>query len=316
MPAARLRSALASISLTRALIGLGLVLVGINVGSAIWDIRANRDLTERRAQRDFSNLTSLLAEQTAASLEAVDLILRNAQRAGPAHAVAAAMPRLRDELVRVPQLAEILVFDAMGEIVARTSELPTIDPDLARKALFTAHRDGGTDGLFISEPYLGGPVGTSWRFVTSRRLSGPAGGFGGVLAAVLEIETFDRLYRTIDLGEGGFLTLLAMDGRILTRIPDPPDVRGRKVEHNEIFEAVSRGGRYEGWATSPISGQRVLLAASAVRGLPLFVASGSAERAVFAPWHEQTRLIGLRTLLASGAMMALIALAAWGLARR
>jgi PAS domain S-box-containing protein len=316
MPAARLRSALARVSLTRALIGLGIVLVGINVGSAIWDIRANRDLTERRAQRDFSNLTSLLAEQTAASLEAVDLILRNAQRAGPAHAVAAAMPRLRDELVRVPQLAEVLVFDAMGEIVARTSELPTIDPDLARKALFTAHRDGGTDGLFLSEPYLGGPVATSWRFVISRRLSGPAGGFGGVLAAVLEIETFDRLYRTIDLGEGGFLTLLAMDGRILTRIPDPPDVRGRKVEHPEVFGAMSRDGRFEGWARSPVSGQRVLLAASAVRGLPLFVASGSTEPAVFAPWHEQTRLIGLRTLLTSAAMMALIALAAWGLARR
>jgi PAS domain S-box-containing protein len=316
MPAASLRAALAGVSLTRALVGLGVLLVAINVASAIWDVRASRDLTERRAQRDFSNLTSLLAEQTAASLESVDLILRNAQRAGGAHGVAAAVPRLRDELVRVPQLAEILVFDAQGEIVARTSELPTIDPDLAGKALFTAHRDGGTDGLFLSEPFLGGPVGTSWRFVLSRRLSGPAEGFGGVLAAVLEIETFDRLYRTIDLGTGGFLTLLSMDGRVVTRIPDPPDVRGRRLQHDEVFGAVSRGGRFEGWTESPISGHRVLLSASAVRGFPMFVASGSTEHAVFAPWREQTRLIGLRTLLTSAAMLALIALAAWGLARR
>jgi PAS domain S-box-containing protein len=316
MAAARLRSTLASISLTRALIGLGMVLVAINVGSAIWDIRAQRNLTEQRAQRDFSNLTSLLAEQTAASLEAVDLILRNTQRAGAAHAVSAAMPRLRDELVRVPQLAEILVFDPLGEIVARTSELPTIDPDLAGKALFTAHRDRGIDGLVLSEPYLGGPVATSWRFVISRRLSGPAGGFGGVLAAVLEIESFDRLYRTIDLGGGGFLTLLSMDGRVITRIPDPPDVRGRKLRQDEVFAAVSRGGRFEGWADSPISGQRVLLSASAVRGFPMFVASGSSQDAVFAPWREQTRVIGVRTLLTSLAMLALIALAAWGLARR
>jgi PAS domain S-box-containing protein len=316
MPAPGLRSALARVSLTRALIGLGVLLVGINVASAIWDVRTNRELTERRAQRDFSNLTSLLAEQTAASLEAVDLILRNAQRGGGAHGVAVSVPRLRDELVRVPQLAEILVFDAQGEIVARTGELPTIDPDLAGKALFTAHREGGSDRLFLSEAFLGGPVGTSWRFVLSRRLSGPAGGFGGVLAAVLEIETFDRLYRTIDLGAGGFLTLLSMDGRVVTRIPDPPDVRGRKLRHDEIFDAVSRGGRFEGWTDSPISGQRVLLSASAVRGFPMFVASGSSEHAVFAPWREQTRLIALRTLLTSAAMLALIALAAWGLARR
>jgi PAS domain S-box-containing protein len=316
MPAARLRSGLASISLTRALIGLGMLLVAINVASAIWDVRSNRQLTERRTQRDFSNLTSLLAEQTAATLEAVDLILRNAQRAGPADAVAGAMSRLRDELVRVPQLAEILVFDAQGEIVARTSDLPTIDPDLAGKALFTAHREGRADGLHLSEPYLGGPVATSWRFVVSRRLSGPAGSFGGVLAAVLEIETFDRLYRTIDLGAGGFLTLLGMDGRVITRIPDPPDVRGRKLQQDEVFAGVSRGGRFEGWAESPISGQRVLLSASAVRGFPMFVASGSSEAAVFAPWREQTRVIGLRTLLTSAAMLALIGLAAWGLARR
>jgi PAS domain S-box-containing protein len=316
MPAASVRSALARVSLTRALIGLGMLLVAINVASAIWDVRSNRSFTERRAQRDFSNLTSLLTEQTAASLEAADLILRNAQRAGGAQSVAGAAPRLRDELVRVPQLAEILVFDAQGEIVARTSELPTIDPDLAGRALFTAHRDGGTDGLFLGEPFLGGPVGTSWRFTLSRRLSEPGGAFGGVLAAVLEIETFDRLYRTIDLGEGGFLTLLSMDGRIITRIPDPPDVRGRRLRHDEIFGAVSRGGRFEGWTTSPVSGDRVLLSASAVRGFPVFVASGSSERAVFAPWREQTRLIGLRTLLTSAAMLALIALAAWGLARR
>src|SRR5688572_32500348 len=106
MPRASVRSALAGVSLTRLLIGLAILLVGINVASAIWDVRTNRELTERRAQRDFSNLTSLLAEQTAASLEAVDLILRNAQRSGAAHSVAGAIPRLRDELVRVPQLAE------------------------------------------------------------------------------------------------------------------------------------------------------------------------------------------------------------------
>ena len=66
MSAGRLRAALSGISLTRALVGLGVVIVAINVCSAIWDIRADRIHTEQRAQRDFSNLTRLLAEQTAA----------------------------------------------------------------------------------------------------------------------------------------------------------------------------------------------------------------------------------------------------------
>src|SRR5207245_6768811 len=43
---------------------------------------------------------------------------------------------------------------------------------------------------------------------------------------------------------------------------------------------------------------------------------GATEAAVFAPWHSEASRIFLRTVLTSAAMLALIALAAWGLARR
>ena len=70
MPTASLRSALSRIPLGRALISLGLLLVAINIGSAIWDVRKAYERNERRVQRDFSNMTRLIAEQTATSLEA------------------------------------------------------------------------------------------------------------------------------------------------------------------------------------------------------------------------------------------------------
>jgi hypothetical protein len=60
----------------------------------------------------------------------------------------------------------------------------------------------------------------------------------------------------------------------------------------------------------------VLLAAHSVRGFPLLVASGSNEAAVIAPWRDEAWLVFDRTLLTSAAMLALIGLAAWGLARR
>ena len=68
---APLRSKLSRIPLGRALIALGVVLVAINIASAIWDVRKSQERTERRAERYYSNMTRLLAEQTAASLEAV-----------------------------------------------------------------------------------------------------------------------------------------------------------------------------------------------------------------------------------------------------
>ena len=54
MPAGRLRTVLSGISLTRALVGLGVLLVTINVSSAIWDIRSDRQRVlqrERAGQR-------------------------------------------------------------------------------------------------------------------------------------------------------------------------------------------------------------------------------------------------------------------------
>jgi hypothetical protein len=145
MPTARIRSALSRIPLGRALIALGLVLVGINVGSAIWDIRSAYDRTERRALRYYANMTRLLAEQTAASMEAVDLILRDAVRTGRAGEVADVQTRVGEELLRVPQIGAMMVLDAQGEVLARSSQTPAFDPDLAERPFFAAHRDGAPD---------------------------------------------------------------------------------------------------------------------------------------------------------------------------
>ena len=316
MAARRLRAALDRISLTHALVTLGALLVAVNVASAIWDIRGDRIRVQQRTQRDFSNLTRLLAEQTAASLEAVDVVLRDTVRDGSAEKAAAMLERMPEELTHISQLAALVVLDRAGAALARTNALPTIDPDLSKLALFDAHRDGHLTGALVSEPFLGGPVATSWRFVVSRRLNGPGGAFDGVLAAIMEIDRFERLYQTIDIGLGGFITLLSLDGTVITRVPDPFRSKGRRFYSQEIYGAIQSDGRFDGWALSPIIGERVLVSASAVRGFPLFVATGATENAVLAPWREETWLIGLRTLLTSAAVLALIALAAWGLSRR
>jgi len=313
MPTARIRSALSRIPLGRALIALGLVLVGINIAAAIWDVRKARDRTEQRAQRDYSNMTRLLAEQTAASLEAVDLILRAVQ-GKTARDIVAIEPKLRDELARIPQIAELTVFDARGQVLARSGDTPAFEPDVLERPFVAAHRTGAPDLLHLGEPYRVAPGG-QWRFVLSRRLNN-GGGFGGAVAAAMDVEGFDRLYRAIDLGEGGFITLLSSTGTLLTRVPDPGNARGRQFPGGVITTGLDREGRFEGWATSPLTGLRVLMSTSAVRGFPLIVASGRDEQSVFAPWRDEAWMVFDRTLLTSAAMLGLIALAAWGLARR
>src|SRR5262245_54897977 len=183
METAGLRSALARIPLGRGLVLLGLVLVGINIASAIWDVHAARERTERRAQRDFTNIVNVLAAQTAASLEAVDVILRDMVRTGSAKAVAEEVPRLRDGFAHVRKIAALLVLDAQGRVLARTGQTPGLDPEPASHPFFSAHRDAVKDRLHLSEPYREETAGAQWRFLLSRRLSESGGKFGGVVAA-------------------------------------------------------------------------------------------------------------------------------------
>jgi len=325
---ARLRAALAEVTLTRALVALGFLLVAINIASSVMHVRIDRERTEQRALRDVSNLSGLLSEQTASALEAVDLVLRDTVHEGSSPKMATITLRqrdemiqtmtlrLRDEMIHIPQLAAFLVIDADGRVVGRTNDTPTIDHGMAGRPFFTAHREAGSVGLFFSEPYLGGAEGSKWRFVMSRRLNAPGGAFRGVVAAVMEIDNFDRLYRMIDVGEGGFITLRSRDGTVITRVPDPLEARGRKFPNPEIDDAVGRAGRFTGWTTSPILNERVLVSSVAVRGFPLEVLAGATDKSVFAPWRADAWHTAKRTLLSSLAMFALVGLAAWGLARR
>jgi signal transduction histidine kinase/ActR/RegA family two-component response regulator len=314
MPSAAARWAGNHITLRGALIALGVLLVAINVGSAVWDVHIERQGTETRARRDFSNLTGLLAEQTASALEAVDLALRDVARDGSAVKAAAMAPLLRDEMAHLPQVAAFLMLDARGRAVGRTNDAPALDTGLPGRPFFTAHRDGRTRGLFISEPYWA-PTTGRWRFAMSRRLGAPDGRFGGVVAALMEIESFDRLYRTVEVGDGGFITLRSHGGTVITRVPDPTGARGAPFPNPDIDDGIRREGRFVGWTTSPILNRSVLVAVSAVRGFPLHILSGADERSVFASWRNETRHIAVRTLLTSAAMLVLIGLAAWGLGR-
>ena len=315
----RLRAAFERLSLVHALVALGVVLVAINIGSSVWDAYSDRERVFRDVQRDVSNITSLLAEQTAAGLDAVDLVLRDVQRLGTPARIASQTARLRDELAYLPQVTAILVFDEHGAIVARTNETPTIDATGKDRPYVEAHMQGKDVGLFVSEPYLGGPGNDSWRFVLSRRLSAPGGGAAGVVAAIVEVESYERLYRTIDLGEGGFIGVFSADGSVITRVPDPHNIKGTKLSAGAAEALTSRArrdGRFDGRVISEIMKEPVLVSIAAIRGLPLYVASGKTEYAALQAWRAETRFTAERTLLTSVAMLALIALAAWGLNRR
>ena len=306
-------------TLRRALFVFGALLVGINVGSALWDVRTQRALVERNALRHFSNLTALLAEQTARSLESVDLLLDAAVSDIGANGIgelAAREARLKDRISGVPQVRGLLLLGPDGRVLIDTEGQIAAGDDLSDRAYFTAHRDGGASGHYVSEPFQGRASGY-WEFAVSERIAGSDGRFAGVLAAKMDIAYFDRLYRSLDIGGGGFIGLLTTSGTLITRVPALGEGGGGTLpDPGGVRATLHRDGRFAGWAPSSVQPGLVLISAAAIPGLPLDIIVGAPEHAVLAPWREEAWRIGMRALLTSAAMLALIGLAMRELARR
>ncbi len=306
----------------RLLFALGALLVGINVLSAIWDVRNERAVVERNALRDFNNITALLADQTARSLESVDLLLRAAANDISATGIgepAARALRLKDRISGIPQIRALILLDRDGRILLGTDERSEIGADFSERSYFTQQRDGAVKGRYVSDPFLG-RITHRWAFAVSEPVTDRSGKFAGVLAAIIDIEYFDRLYRSLDIGELGFVALLNRSGVLVTRVPSPhEEVFGKRLpDRGGVLSAIEREGRLSGWFPGLVTtrSEPVLLSGAPVPASPLVVVVGAPERTVLAPWHTEAARIIVRTLLTSAVMIALVALAARELARR
>jgi PAS domain S-box-containing protein len=312
---------LSGMTLRRILFALGAVLVGINILSAIWDIRNERAVVERNALRDFNNLAALLADQNARSLESVDLLLGAAANDISAAGVgdlAARAQRLKDRISGLPQIRAILLLDREGRIVLSTDERTQAGADFSERSYFRQLRDGRVTGRYVSEPFLG-QITHRWGFAVSRPVTDRNGKFAGVLAALIDISHFDRLYRSLDIGEPGFVALMNREGILVTRVPPREELSGKQLpDRGDVLGAIHREGRFSGWSPSMIANQpmQVLISAAPIADSPLVVAVGAPERTVLAPWRTEAIRVIVRTLLTSAVMLALVALAARELLRR
>ena len=320
-PKSRTGSDLCWITLRRALFAFGALLIGINVLAALWTVRADRARIEAEALRNFSNLTALLGEQTARSFESVELLLdavTNDMRAAGIGDLTVRAARLKDRISGIPQIRSMLLLGPDGRVLVDTTGQIPAGLDMSDRTYFRAHRDGSASGRFVSEPFQGRASG-HWEFAVSERVVGSAGRLAGVLAAKMDVAHFDRLYHSLDIGRDGFVELATTGGKVITRVPRPREASALLgAESDGVLTTLKREGRFTGWSYDVVQTRSdpVLISAAAIPDLPLRVIVGAPEHAVFAPWREEAAQTGLRTLLTSAAMLALVAFAARELGRR
>jgi len=283
-----------------------LALSGCVLGLVVWKGYDSRKIALAQSETEIRNLVHSLAEHAAHSVQGVDVVMDDIVsflRWRPVP-VPAFNDRLREIVGNLPQLSELAVIDAQGDVrYASVAPLPRFNN--ADRGYFLHHRDHADRKLLISGPIQSRNSGR-WTIALSRRLETSDGGFAGVVVGTIESNYFSDFYKTIDLGPGGSVSLMRNDGRLLTQWPSLQ--AGRDMSDSVLFRGELRDspGGYQR-ITSPFDGLMKYLAYERISRYPLVVTVARTEESVLAGWREAVRS---DAVVASGMLTCVALLAA------
>ena len=271
------------------------------VGATAYDVRASYRDTVIATNREISNVAHALAEQTAWTWQAVDLLLLDTARWYRDDAANIPETHLDSVLAArtagVRQVSLVTIVDADGIQHYRSLGSSPAHLDVSDRPYFIAQRDNANIGLFMSEPILTRSTGRN-AVVLSRRLEDAQGGFAGIVTAIVDLDDLQRFYSAINLGTGTATYLLREDGTLLLRNPPASSGVGEKfpalaaVAGSVPVAGSARAGRI----TNPIDGMGDFIAVAGVRDTPLKVAVVRDYRTALQPWRAQSVSIAVRTL--------------------
>jgi PAS domain S-box-containing protein len=248
------------------------------------------------------NLALALGGQTDQAVHGIDLVLRATAEdyggSGDGKPLPAA--RVRERMIvrlgQTPQLRTIIIVDAAGDLVAHSREHPVPAVSYADREYFTMLRDSPGRRLHVSAPVIGRNTG-EWTHVVSHAVLGPDGTFRGVVAAVIDVPYFHRLYRSISLGRDGRVFLFRDDGVLLADYPGSVEATGRSFAGHGLFAgALVRGGRGVLQAPGFLDAQARLIAYRGSADTPLAVAVSSTRDHILAHWRRVAWQVGLGSI--------------------
>lgn len=270
---------------------LGLLLAWSAVGALLritWQDAMNAQI------RQNSNLALILSEQTVRVLATVDqatLRMRDAVLAKDFDK--ADFTRFANETGLAPEiLTQLSLVGSDGRFVGSNidpSGQKTGNVDLSGREHIKVHLrsepsgderlQSTASGLFVGKPVVGKVSGKA-TIQLSRSIAGPGGPLTGMVVASVNPDYFEDLYRRVQLGETGVVTLVGDDRAVRARV-----IGGKSVGMGALVPRATDDSR-DNWGDSghyvrrsPLDGVERIYAYRRVGSYPLltFVATGADE---------------------------------------
>ncbi|NOJ49228.1 diguanylate cyclase domain-containing protein [Bradyrhizobium archetypum] len=286
---------------TAVIIAFALAMTASVLGVMIWKALDAKRAALASGSADIQNLAHSLAEHAAHTIQAVDIAM-----AGMVDLLKYRDPEpdrfnryLAETAKTLPQLRGIGVADAEGNWKYSSSpEIPR--HTISDRSYFAYHRDTPDNALQISElPQASADERSS--IVLSKRITRLDGSFGGIVAAAVDKDHFNRFYRTFQLGPDGGISLIRNDGTLLTRWPQSD--KSTDLSKTDLFRKhlkQSSVGYYK--IISPFDAIVKHLGYQATPHYPMVVTVAMSEDWLLSEWWK-----GLRTdALVAGVLLCMI----------
>ncbi|MEI7818294.1 MAG: ATP-binding protein, partial [Desulfuromonadales bacterium] len=165
-----------------------------------------------------ANLAIAFEEHVKNNVQSIDgllLQLRDAYQRNPRN-FADQIHVLAENKGMADLLILITITNKQGIMVFNTKGLPDIPIDLSDREYFQLHKNEQVDRLGISKPFIG-RISNKWGLPFTRKIVDRTGSFAGIIAIAIDPDYFSNFYKKIDIGEGGAVTLVGLDGVIRAR---------------------------------------------------------------------------------------------------
>src|SRR5882757_10698282 len=170
------------------IVALGALVLLAFAGSSAYDAWRMYHYSLVATNRELGNVAEALAEQTAWTWQAVDLLLRDTARWYRSDSHDIPPSRLDEALASrtagLRQVSLVTIVDAQGFQRHRSRGSSPPNLSVADRSYFKAQRDRTVPGFFMSEPLVTRSENRA-AVVLSRRLDDDKGEFAGVVTAIV-----------------------------------------------------------------------------------------------------------------------------------
>jgi PAS domain S-box-containing protein len=280
----------------------GLFIAAI-VALAVFDIVRGYRTTIERTARELESQARVLAEQTARSMQAVDVVLAQLVEQFESGRLASLTPEqlhqyLAEKAVGLVQIDALVVFDADGNVRAVSALPPGEMPPMNVAGLGPFAQVRATTGrraLVIDKPVIN-PANGNWVFPMGRPLRSASGQFAGAVGAPGRIEYFQQFYRAAYPDSATRIALLHENSTLLARHPSAEAQLGKRLPVVAELLAQSAAGRPFSRGASPIDGIDRFASVHAVPDYPLAIVVTRDAAVALGPWRAQALGSAVRTL--------------------